>query len=213
MTNFSKVEIAQLPDIISEGRFSPYLRETGGVHLRALKLYRWNMLISAAFLFPIGATEVTLRNAIVDAVRLVYGEDSLFSNRFLESIPDNSRLPRAIQQYNDLDTVVTKLNLQFWGKMLGPPHDTNIWQAHFETVFPYAPTSASIVDLCSKVEKLRYFRNDVAHHEPIWLQRDLVAELNRMDSIVRWRSPVKADWMKKTHGVFKLLAEDPRQGP
>ncbi|WP_327110538.1 hypothetical protein OHB12_22440 [Nocardia sp. NBC_01730] len=51
-------------DALSQARFAPYLAKTGGDIDTAIRLYWWNIDISAAFYTPLHCLELALRNAV-----------------------------------------------------------------------------------------------------------------------------------------------------
>ena len=54
---------------MSEERFLSYLMANHSSEIAACQRYAWNTAVSAAFYGPIQALEVTLRNAVHDAIR------------------------------------------------------------------------------------------------------------------------------------------------
>ena len=58
---------------LSQPRFSTYLAKAGGDAHFAIELYLYNVRLAKAFLFPLGITEVVLRNAIDTVLMQSYG--------------------------------------------------------------------------------------------------------------------------------------------
>ncbi|MYJ82529.1 MAG: hypothetical protein F4046_12100 [Acidimicrobiaceae bacterium] len=58
---------------ISNERFATYLQPAGNDRRRALQLYAHNAALGSAFDWPIQAFEITLRNAVNDAMTLENG--------------------------------------------------------------------------------------------------------------------------------------------
>lgn len=58
------------------------------------------------------------------------------------------------------------------------------------------------------MQTIRHFRNRIAHHEPIFA-RNLTADYTLIHDVIRWRSPVAADWMTKVERVTALIAAKP----
>jgi hypothetical protein len=53
-----------LREAASEARIAPYLAACGGDGEAAVRLYAWNIQISAAFQPPLGCLEIASRNAL-----------------------------------------------------------------------------------------------------------------------------------------------------
>lgn len=222
MHEFSPGELHHLPNVLSAPRFATYLQTSQNSREDALQLYLWNLKVSAALMIPLHIVEVTLRNAIVEAIEAVHGGTWPWSAGFLRSLP-NPRHPNYSPQ-RDLSVlsgkhttsgkVIADLKFVFWERMLTKRHDGRIWNDHFVTAFPNAPKGRQISELRNAiyvgVNEIRELRNRIAHHEPIF-SRDLRADHERMDTIVRWRNNETADWMTKINGTTELLESDPRR--
>lgn len=222
MYEFSPGELHHLPNVLSAPRFATYLQRSENNREDALQLYLWNLKISAALMVPLHIVEVTLRNAVVEAIESVHGGTWPWSAGFLRSLPNPT--PPNYSPQRDLNVlgskhttsgkIIADLKFVFWERMLTKRHDGRIWNEHFATVFPNAPTNrqASTLrnEVYSHVNEVRELRNRIAHHEPIF-SRDLRADLGRMDTIVRWRNNETADWMAKINGTSELLESDPRR--
>lgn len=65
---------AALAHTLSEPRFDVYLTDVGGLDVQAaLDLYIWNLRAGATFYGPLAVFEVTLRNALHNELRALYG--------------------------------------------------------------------------------------------------------------------------------------------
>ena len=58
------IEPDWIRDALSPARFAPYLAKTAGDMTAAIRLYWWNVEISAAFYTPLHCLEIALRNAL-----------------------------------------------------------------------------------------------------------------------------------------------------
>lgn len=56
-------------EVLSTPRFAPYLARTNGDVEAAIRLYWWNVEISAAFCTPLHCLELALRNAMHERLR------------------------------------------------------------------------------------------------------------------------------------------------
>lgn len=218
---FSPDQLHHLPNALSAPRFATYLQARGGDRADALALYRWNIEVSSAFLVPLHVLEVTLRNAIVEAIEGVHGGTWPWSAGFIRSLPNPpapnyspTRDLRALcQKHQTAGKIIADLKFVFWEKMLTSRHQGRLWGNAFPVVFPNAPqvlggSAQNRADLRNDVEEIRKLRNRIAHHEPIFT-RALHDDLDRMVRAVRWRCDTTADWLLGIDPVAPLLAKMP----
>jgi len=78
------VDLGVFTKLISEDRFSAFLRSAGGNREKAFQLYLWNCELSAAFSMPLHFAEITTRNAILGTLRArlkkTWYQDTLFNS-------------------------------------------------------------------------------------------------------------------------------------
>ncbi len=217
---FTPEEEHHLPSILSAPRFATYLRETGNDRTRALSLYHWNLQVSAAFLIPLHVVEITLRNAIVEAIEATHGGTWPWTEGFIRSLTD----PRApayspkrdlwncARQQPTAGKVVAELKFVFWEKMLTSRHQGRLWDNQFFVVFPDAPrgvtSSQRRSELRADIEEIRRLRNRIAHHEPIF-SRSLDRDFERIIRCIRWRNDTTASWVEEIETVRALMAIRP----
>jgi hypothetical protein len=217
--DFSEVQLAKIPHTLSEPRFATYLQHCGNDKTVALNLYKWNLELSAAFMVPLHLLEISLRNAVVEALNRVHTANWPWNNGFIRSLPSPSKaynprrdLEGVAQRQPTMGKVVAELKFAFWEKMFTLRHDEKIWNKHIKVVFPHAPSQLSIQELRKRIYddifKIRKLRNRIAHHEPIFV-RDIQDEYERIFELVQWRDTVTSDWMKGFQKVEGLLAQKP----
>lgn len=186
---------------------------------QALKLYAWNAQVSAAFFAPLHLCEIVIRNAIAEAIEHRYGDAWPWSQAFERSLPNPSRgySPRRdlISARNGQGTtgkVIPELKFVFWEKLLTSRFDQRIWNSHLCSVFPFYDTNLSVSEMRNKLrtllEKVRGLRNRIAHHEPI-IMRDLNADFNNIDVLIKYRCSDTANWTKNNQFVTPLMALKP----
>lgn len=219
---FSADELRELPYVISEPRFATYLQAMENDREAALQLYRWNLLVSSAFVVPLQVCEVAARNAVVEAIEAVHRGTWPWSNGFIRSLPRARKGYCAVRNLQEVAArlptagkVVAELNFAFWEKILTVGQDARLWEPHLHTVFPALdeakPVSVLREEAHSALRHVRKFRNRIAHHEPIFT-RDIAAEYAKVHDIIYWRSPVAAAWMDRTQGVTALIGAKPTVG-
>lgn len=108
--------------------------------------------------------------------------------------------------------VVAELKFAFWQKLFVRGQDARIWNTHMPTVFPGHDTARTIpqarAELFDAVDKIRKFRNRIAHHEPIF-GRNLAEDRDRIRKVIEWRRPGTAQWLDGIEQVTPLLAARP----
>jgi hypothetical protein len=70
--DFSPEELAAIPVTLSADRFGTFVRRANSERMRALRLYMWNAKVSAAFVTPLHLAEITIRNAVAEALERAY---------------------------------------------------------------------------------------------------------------------------------------------
>ena len=114
-----------VPVVLSEPRFSPYLRAADGDVEAALALYAWNLDASAAFLIPLHWTETAVRNAMHCRLRAMFGRPDWWTTAPLDhngqsKIQDaRATLLRRGKDSHNPDSIVAELTLGFWVSLLG----------------------------------------------------------------------------------------------
>lgn len=203
---------------LSVSRFATYrntvVSTTGSncIHT-ALSLYEWNAKLAASFFVPLHIYEVTLRNAISDAISQRYGADWPTNDYFLNSLTSkNKRAVTSLYKdgaYRGLGKILPELKLHFWEEMLTRRHDGRIWKPYINTVFPNATQltveqiRTQLKDACFIIRKLR---NRIAHHEPIFNQASLTSVYPLIASTVAMRCNETHQWLNQLETVNELFA-------
>jgi hypothetical protein len=208
----------RLVKFISADRFATYESAIGGDVDLALRLYAWNIAVSSAFLGPLQVLEVALRNALHDALVAHFRRDDWWNARALtltvvhrQAVEDayirleNARKPPTSGR------VVAELSLGFWVGLLGAGrnYEMTLWRPALRRVF-HGKTGTR-KHLHMDFDRLRTFRNRIAHHEPIF-QRHLAADHMHIVRLIRLICPVTADWVSINSRVSKVLAVRPVRG-
>ncbi len=221
---FTQNEERELPSIISVPRFETYLNAANRNISLALSLYQWNLELSAAFIIPLQVCEVAARNGVVHALEQQYGNNWHISKGFMRSLPNTKKgyCPRSnfkstseiLKKRQSLTSgkLVADLKFVFWENMLTRRHDQRLWNPYFRASFPFADVNTSVQLARRKanthLERIRNLRNRIAHHEPIF-SRDTVSDYDCVLDVIRWRSPVAADWVQKVQKVKNINAQKP----
>lgn len=213
---FSALELSNIPLVLSEPRFTTYLQHSGNDRELALKLYKWNIELSAAFVIPLHILEVAIRNAVVEVLESVHTSNWPWNQGFIISLPDPPRhaynprknLENVARNQPTMGKVVAELKFVFWQKMFTQRHDGRLWNNYIKTQFSNAPSAMSVVDIRKSIHDdimfLRELRNRIAHHEPIFL-RDPMEDYNKILRLLAWRNQIVADWMNGFQTVTHII--------
>lgn len=196
-------EIRALRHAISPARLTTYVRRAHGNARRALDLYAWNVNAGAA-LYPIlQVNEIALRNAVDRALVAQFGAQWPYSSGFLRTLPiferntfeaGRQRLERT-QRVPRVSTgdVVAAQSYGFWVLLLTSRFQRRIWNQEFATSFSSAPQQVTRPVVHDRADEIRRLRNRIAHHEPLF-NHDLLGAHQRATAMVRWISPLLAQW-------------------
>ena len=217
---FSAQELLDLEAVLSAPRFATYLRAAGGDRHLAMELYCWNTDISAAFYFMLQFCELSIRNGSVEALEAVFGHNWHLNRGFYHTLP---RLKGNYQPADDVKycaarlptagKVVAELKFAFWQYLFVKGQDQRIWAPQLANAFPGYDRALSVSQaralMHNDIEKVRFLRNRIAHHEPIFT-RNLQEDRDRIRQLVAWRRGGSAIWLDSVEQVTALLAARPR---
>lgn len=189
----------------------------------ALALYCWNAQVSSALLLPLQLCEVAIRNAVSDALELVYGASWPRSPGLLRSLPMPQTGYRARidldatgTRFHSTGKVIPELKFIFWQTMFTKRFDKRLWTPHLTTVLPHHDPSKSTADVRDEVykdlEAVRQLRNRIAHHEPIF-KRNLLDDLGKVEKLISLRCPATAAWMRAKEDASRIIALKPWTAP
>lgn len=206
--------IAALRASLSAPRFGPYLSMAGRDERYALALYLYNARLAKSFLYPLHMAEVTLRNAVVDALAVEFGADWPSDAGFLGMLtPGGSATVAKARERVTADKgpnfpvsqLVATLTFDFWSNLFRPDYYLPFWQRHLRAVLPHLPDGEGRHEAQARVREVNRFRNRIAHHEPI-LKADATAMHKGIIDLVATRCPTTAAWLRHhstLHGVIR----------
>jgi len=213
---------AEIRASLSPTRISTYDSEypIGTCQTKAIQLYAWNAQTSGALLTPLHLCEITIRNAISQAIENAYCSNWHLDTTFETSLPSppsgyNPRrdLIKTRAKSTSVGQVISELKFVFWQSMLTKRHDNKIWNNHLRSVFPNTDPGKSIkeirVGLHSDIESVRRLRNRVAHHEHI-LKRNLDDDFRKLTNLIEARCTTTALWMLDIETASPLFKTKPK---
>lgn len=192
--------IADLRRAVSRPRLDTY-RPAGGSDLDMAVTYFWNIALCEALYPTLATLEVTLRNAVHNAMSAREGTEwwyyrtnllepkqlREFASARMNLYFQNKRQPTAGQ-------VVAELNFGFWTTILSQPYHQELWTpqhgALMKAVFPHLPPIPNNRHYVHQhFNEARKLRNRVFHHEPVWHRPTLRQDHAGMIRAIGWISP------------------------
>ncbi|WP_432831620.1 hypothetical protein [Dactylosporangium sp. CA-092794] len=208
-------DLAVLERRLSPERLTPYRAAGHGDLGAAVRLYEWNVAVSAALGETFGQVEVLLRNAMHDQLtswsRRVFAEPRWYLDPggflFPEAVDDIAKARiRATRtgRPESAGRVVAELNLGFWRFLLARRYDRVLWHPCLNRAFP-RQRRAVVADA---IGHLHEARNRIAHHEPMF-NRPLTDLFDTALQVASWICPVGHRWVREQSRVPALLVTRP----
>ncbi len=196
-----KDKMQALRHSLSDPRLASYLRCAGDRMPDAMQLYLADMH-KATRLWPlIHAVEVTLRNRTHKALSRLWGPDWLLRGA-PQLMPEEQqrvqkamqRLPRSRRRSPTEDNLIANLSLGFWVTMYDTRYDSaphHLWRKGLHQLFP----GKSHKNVRKRLERIRYIRNRIAHHENL-LKYDEARIRTTCHDILSWMYPETDRWAR-----------------
>lgn len=209
----------KIVSILSRPRLRKYLEEANKFSPKsndekieiALQFYAWNTALSAAFYGPLQALEITLRNVINERLTNAYGKIWYDSTQFVDLSDDSTaKLNRAKEKSKRkknrktyaTDDIVSDLSFGFWINLF---IYRSLWHKELHKIFfserlTKKELKKERVKLYKRLDNLRYLRNRIAHHEPIF-HRNLQQDMANILDMLGWICP---DERKRVERYIRL---------
>jgi len=165
---YEKYEIA-----LSAPRIGKYRTACKGDKNKALILYRYNIKLCQKFYGVLGVFEVVLRNAVNEHFKTqLHDNDWLITQAqrgFLVNYQDAIFKERDKLAHNHKythDKLVASLSLGVWTFMFSRNCYKNSGKTLLQ-IFPNKTHGLNQRDIYADLDKIRTFRNRIAHHEPL----------------------------------------------
>jgi hypothetical protein len=203
---------------LSLARLNRYMAAANGDKHTALRLYVWNARICEAFYLPLQVAEVTIRNRIHIGVMDRYGEGWEQQGRFVCTLPRrlSSELADTIHKERrargrefTTNHVVAGLSFGFWVNLLTRNYEHLLWKDGVTHAFPHAPPGLSRERLHIAVDRLRDWRNSIAHHYAIF-DKGPTSEYQNLLGTVAWADS-HTEWLiRHLSQVQQTIGRRPR---
>jgi len=154
----------------------------------AFRLYTWNTAASAAFYGPLQGLEIALRNAMHRELSSLYG-DTWYDN------------PKCILDHlaeDQIDKAKKRLRQQ-------RHPDLALWRPCLHKAFPNSRLSRK--NAHRPLDRLRTFRNRIAHHEPIF-GRHLEQDYQTILETTGWICMETRRWIEDHSRVMEIIQTD-----
>ena len=201
-------------------RLSTYRKHADDCLDAALRLYAWNTAICAAFYGPLQSLEVALRNAMHRELSWKYGPnwfdnaDTGLNTGALGRIREVKKGLRRAGKPIESPNVVAALSFGFWvlltdsGSKLNSggqaSYEDKLWRPALRRAFPACKTTLTRRQAHERLNRIREFRNRIAHHEPIF-NMNLGCYHETILEVTEWISPSTAEWIRAYCRVGELL--------
>ena len=204
---------AGLEHILTKPRLSVY-RQDGADDTTALARYLYNIALCRELYAPLHIFEVSLRNAIDEALCIFFGCADWY-----DALPfDNGTRSKITEAKNKIirngksvthDRMIAELTLGFWTSLVTTRYSQSKFQSHvIKRCFKNCPVrSRSIKNLQETLNKMRLLRNRVSHYERIIHWKDLSAQHGQLLECIRWMDGTAHILAKGTDNFADVHAE------
>ena len=158
---------------LSVPRIGKYKIACNGDKNKALILYRYNIKLCQKFYGVLGVLEVVLRNTINEYYKVLLHDNNWLitqsQNGFLVNYQDTIFKERDKLVHNHKythDKLVASLSLGVWTFLFSRNCYKNSGKTLLQ-IFPNKTHGLNQKDVYADLDKIRTFRNRIAHHEPL----------------------------------------------
>jgi hypothetical protein len=199
---YSNDHLSIIEKYLSPERLAEYFTLAKGKRFLAIKFYERNTELSEALYGVIQGFEVTLRNAIHELLKKQIGHDNWYEHIPLEQ-PELNSLQEAREKITGRGYAITaprmiaELTFGFWVRLVAATYEKTLWVPHLHRIFPIRMSRRT---LYVRLDKIKKFRNRIAHHERIIRTgEDLPTIYEEIMQALGWLSPVMQAWVRSTN--------------
>lgn len=197
------MKYSEFEALLSAPRIGRFARAMANDRQKTIVLYRYNIYLSQKVFGVMHVFEVALRNKINDHYKTHFGQtDWLFQQSRRGGAFFGLRTATIIEEhYSKLvsrnnythDRLVSELSFGFWTTLFDRPQFRAGGQ-NLHTIFTNRPTGTQQRSINQDLDKIRQFRNRIAHHQPLCFnsqdQVDMTFSQERYDLILQY-----TNWM------------------
>jgi hypothetical protein len=209
---------ANVAGALSAARLNRFLPAANQDHHFALRLYVWNARLCQAFYLPQQLLEVSLRNALQLVIANRYGVDWHVNTGFRSAMSYQARgeLDEAVTKERlkrgagfAIDHVIARLSFGFWVSLLAKGFEHQFWSHGMADVFPNAPRALTRGDISIHVDRIRRWRNRLAHQHIIF-DKAPARQYQGVITLIGWMSADMAWLAKELSRVSTVINARPR---
>lgn len=209
--------VESLERSVSSPRLGSYLRAAGNDKELALQAYTWNTKMSSTLYRLLQCLEITLRNALHRELTAFCGTEKWYIERYLghklnsygqkEIVLAEKRISKSGKTIVP-PRIVTELSFGFWISLLGKGdnYEMLLWRPSLHKAFPNKKLSRKKIH--TPLNNLRFLRNRVAHHEPVFL-RELESDYKNILDAISWICSDTAYWIENNNDFKEVLRQNP----
>ena len=202
----------ELSIIFSQERLDGYLNHAkcNNSKTDALIAYSWNIELSQALYPALQILEITLRNSLHQALSTNFDTEHWFELPFLydrerkQALQAKDGLRKGNNQIES-GRVVAELSFGFWTSLFDVryEHGQVLWPKLLKHSFPFLPNGQRTRAFLSReLNRIRFLRNRIFHHEPIWHWRDLIDQHESIINLTHGLSPSASKYLN-TFNLFQ----------
>lgn len=210
----ASIDLTIVRDRLSAARLRPYEEAASSDLISAIDFYLWNTDVSAAFYAVLQGVEVILRNAMSKQLEIFHRDRGysgmwfddpfrLLDERHHDDIAKARFLLQRDRYPITQDRMITMMPFGSWRYLLSVRYEHTLWIPALRKAFPYLPSGGRRY-IASRVERLHYLRNRIAHHEPIYPRR-LHRDMEEALEVVAAICPTAATWLEINSWAPSLL--------
>lgn len=202
---------------IQPERIARYYAASEDASVSKLDMYTWNCNLAESFYPSLHYSEIVCRNAIHSALQHRKSDEwindptfrGLLSSRFLGQL--DSAIAEETSQHGSNMTphhIVSSLTFGFWEHLTIKRFERYLFPRGFQRAFPNAHYSLKLQDLHDTIEKVRRWRNRVAHHRALF-DKGPTSMHHDAIKLIRWRCETTADFVQSISRVPQVINSRP----
>ncbi len=206
MQDSNHIFFDELSIVFSQERLDGYLSHAkcNNSKTDALMAYSWNMELSQSLYPALQILEITLRNSLHQALSVNFDTEYWFELPFLherERKQTNQAKDdlRKLNKKIEAGRVVAELSFGFWTSLFDVryEHGQILWPKLFKPTFPFlSKRERTRAFLSRELNRIRFLRNRIFHHEPIWHWKDLSEQHKGIINLTHGLSPAASKYLK-----------------
>ncbi|RUR15822.1 hypothetical protein ELY21_14015 [Legionella sp. km535] len=220
MLDSNHIFFDELSIIFSQERLDGYLSHITCNNSKgdALIAYSWNLELSQSLYPALQILEISLRNSLHQALGNYFDTSYWFDLPFLHERERKQIIQakddlRKMNKNIDPSRVIAELSFGFWTSLFDVRYEHNqvLWPSLLKPVFQFLPKGQRTRTFLSReLNRIRFLRNRIFHHEPIWHWKDLTMQHQQIINLTNGLSPAAAKYLN-LFDQFPVFYKEGRQ--